>query len=245
MADPISKDQLIESLNKIEPKDAQVALVKIYQKYLNPAFGALPKKEIEILMFQVLQELKIFSDNPSQYSMLSSLRMSRPKARNLLYESKLRQEPDLEAELLEILKKPILLKDDDKVCLEIDNPLLVDHLKHILRKEKHITDGSFSPDLVKLTPDAYKSLLNVSFGEISKRELNEALVACGAKKNLTVKSVLTGVLKKVGSKVADDIGDEAGELVGDYLGDLFTSGLDVAKDFLKENLKKDIELKKL
>lgn len=245
MANPSSKEKLLEDLKGITPDKAKEALLKIYENYLNPAFGALPKRENEIVMFQVLQDLEIFTKNPDQYSMLSSLRVTRSKARNLLYESKLRQEVNLDAELKELLTSPILMKNDDKVCLEVDNPLLIDHLKHVLRKEKHITDGSFSPDLVKLTPDAYKALLNYSFGKILKKELNEALVSCGAEKELTIKSVLTGVLKKVGKKVADDIGDEAAEFVGDYLGDLFTSGLDVAKNFLIENLKKDIELKKL
>lgn len=245
MANPTSKEKLIQELENIDSDKAKKALIKVYTEYLNPAFGALPKREIEIVMFQMLQELKIFSESPDQYSMLSSLRITRTKARNLLYESKLRQNFDLDKELKELLTEPILLKDDDKVCLEVDNPLLIDHLKHVLRKEKHITDGSFSPDLVKLTPEAYKALLNFSFGKMSKKELNEALIECGSMQDVSIKSLLTGALKKIGNKLANDAGDQAAEYVGDYLGNLLSKEIDGAKKFIKENTNLDIELKKL
>jgi hypothetical protein len=212
---------------------------------LNPAFGSLPKRENEIIMFQVLQDLQIFDKNPDLYSLLSSLRVTRGKARTLLYESNLRKDVDLEEELLECLINPILLKDSDKICLEIDNPLLIDHLKHVLKDLRHITDGSFSPDLVKITPEAYKTLLNKKFSRISEKELKKALVECGAEKELSAKSLLCGVLKKVGKKVADDAGDKAGEVLGDFLGDLFTDGFEKASEFVKNNIGEHVSLNKL
>jgi len=245
MANPTSKEKLLEQLQNIDEGRAREALVKVFTNYLNPAFGALPKRENEIIMFQVLQDLEIFDNNPDLYSMLASLRVTRSKARTLLYESNLRKDVDLEEELLEILKNPILLKDNDKVCLEIDNPLLIDHLKHVLKELRHITDGSFSPDLVKLTPEAYKKLLNKKFSKISKKDLKKALVECGAAKELTAKSLISGVLKKVGKKIADDAGDKAGEFIGDYLGDLFTAGFENASEFVKNKIGEDTELKNL
>jgi hypothetical protein len=242
MANPTSKEKLIEKIEALNAQDAKQALINIFKGYLNPAFGALPKRENEIVMFQALQELKIFDKHPDLYSLLSSLRITRGKARTLLYESNLRQNFDLESELLDTLKNPVLLKENDKVCLEIDNPLLIDHLKHVLKELGHITDGSFSPDLVKLTPDAYKKLLNNKFDKISKKELKKALIECGAEKELTVKSILTSVLKKVGKKVADDAGDKAGEYIGDYLGELFDSGFKKAAEFVKENISKEVKL---
>ena len=245
MANPTSKEKLVEEINAVDSDNAKKALIKIFTHYLNPAFGALPKRENEIIMFQVLQDLEIFDKKPDLYSLLSSLRVTRNKARTLLYESNLRKDVDLEEELIEILKNPVLLKDNDKVCLEIDNPLLIDHLKHVLKELRHITDGSFSPDLVKLTPEAYKKLLNNKFSRISKAELKLALIDCGADKELTAKSILTGVLKKVGKKVADDAGAKAGEFLGDYLGDLFTAGFEKATEFVRNNIGEDKQLKKI
>jgi hypothetical protein len=234
MANPTSKEGLLRELNSIDGEQAKAALIKIFSNYLNPAFGALPKRENEIIMFQVLQELNIFDKNPDLYSLLSSLRVTRTKARNLLYESNLRKDIDLEEELLEILKNPILLKDSDKVCLEIDNPLLIDHLKHVLKNLGFITDGSFSPDLVKLTPIAYKRLLNTKFAGATKEEINRALIDCGVEKKVSAKSLLTGVLKKVGKKVAGDIGEVAVEHLGDLLVGLYSGNKDDEVNFLNE-----------
>jgi hypothetical protein len=240
MNNPTSKIELLAKLEEVNSLDAKAALIKIFDNYLNPAFGSLPKKEVEIILFQVLQELKVFDKQPDLYSLLSSLRVTRAKARNLLYESNLRLDVDLEHELVEALKNPVLLKDNDKVCLEIDNPLLIDHLKHTLKEMDHITDGSFSPDLVKLTPKAFKALLNTKFARVSKKEINKALVACGAESEVTIKSVLTGVLKKVGNKVASDAGDQVGEKLGDYLGDIFSKGYSSVSEFIRAKTGKDV-----
>jgi hypothetical protein len=239
MPNPLTKKDLLDQLNDVESDDAKKALVRLFESYLNPAFGALPKREIEIVMFQVLQDLKIFDKNPDQYSMLSSLRVTRSKARALLYESNLRLANDIDDELVEALKDPILLKDSDKVCLELDNPLLIDHLKHVLKELNFITDGSFSPDLIKLTPEAYKALLNNKFEKIPKKDLNKALIECGAKKDISVKSVLTGVLKTVGKKVAAEAGDQVGEHVGDYIGEILDRGEEFIKDVIKGDNKED------
>jgi len=244
MRNPTTKEKLIKELNDVDPEKAKEALVQIYINYLNPAFGALPKRENEIVMFQQLQNLDIYEENPELYSLVSSLRITRSKARTLLYESNLRKDTDLESELIDVLKTPVLLKDNDKVCLEIDNPLLIDHLKHSLKELGHITDGSFSPDLVKLTPDAYRVLLNNKFSKISKKDLKKALVACGSEKEMTIKSILTGVLKKVGKKVVGELGDQLGESIGDYLGDLFTSDIDKATEFMSNELGEQVEIKK-
>ena len=47
------------------------------------------------------------------------------------------KEINLDNELKNLLINPILLKNDDKVCLEIDNPLLIDYLKHERRRIQH------------------------------------------------------------------------------------------------------------
>jgi hypothetical protein len=242
MKNPTSKAQLLAKLEAVNPEDAKKELIKLFKSYLNPAFGALPKKENDIVMFQALQTLSVFSSNPDQYSMLSSLRVSKPKARNLLYESNLRKDDDLDTELKTELSNPILLKDNDKVCFEVNNPLLIDHLKHTLKRLGHISDGSFSPDIVKITPKAYKALLNDQFDAITKEELNEALIKCGAKKEVSAKAILVGVLKSVGKKVLGEVGDELAENVGDSLEPLFDGGHKIALNYLQERIGSDAKL---
>ncbi len=234
MTNPISREDLTKALEKIDSTVAKESLAKLIEYYINPAFGALPKREEDIALFQCLQELGIFDDTPDLYSLVSSLRITRAKARNLLYEVNLRKSTaaNIEDELLELLKEPVFLKDNDKVCLEIGNPLLIDHLKHELKELKHITDGSFSPELVKLTPDAYIALVNKKFAKVKKADVDKALIACGIKKDVNAKTIFKDVLKKVGKKVADDTGDAAGELLGNYLGDLLSTTTETVTSFL-------------
>jgi hypothetical protein len=240
MSNPLTKDQLINKLNVVDPEHAKHALVIFIQLYITPAFGSLPKREIDIALFQVLQDLKIFDKNPEIYALLSSLRVTRNKARGLLYEANLRRSSNgnLDDELFDLLKDPVFLNDNDKVCLEIGNPLLIDHLKHSLRKVKRITDGSFSPELVKLTPEAYLALINHKFARVSKKDIKQALIDCGAKKQVNAKTLFLSVLKNIGKKAMGDATDTVGEAIGDYLGGLITHASKNVTELVEEILNK-------
>jgi len=240
MSNPLTKDQLIYKLNTVEPEKVKQAFVEFIQLYITPAFGSLPKREVDIALFQILQKLKIFDKNPEIYALLSSLRVTRSKARGLLYEANLRSSSDgnLDNELFEILKDPVFLKDNDKICLEIGNPLLIDHLKHSLKQVKRITDGSFSPELVKLTPEAYLALINKKFARVSKKDIKTALIECGAKKQISAKSLFVSVLKNIGKKVLGDANDSVGEAIGDYLGGLITHASKNVTELVEEIVNK-------
>lgn len=56
-----------------------------------------------------------------------------------------------------LISSPIL-KDGDKVSLEIGNPYLVDYIRSELKRLGHITDGSFSNEILKMTVNAYTEL---------------------------------------------------------------------------------------
>lgn len=244
MSNPTSREELLTKIQSINSASAKKSLVSFLKSYMNPAFGTLPKREIDIAIFQLLQDLKIYDDTPDLYSLLSSLRITRSKARTLLYESNLRKtdKPTLESELVEILISP-LLKDNDKVCLEVGNPLLIDHIKYALKELSHITDSSFSPELIKLTPDAYKALINKKLSRVSRKDIDNALIKCGAKTKVDAGTILKAVLKKIGKKVADDAGKEAGEFLGDYLGDLFSGATDKVTGFLSNYKDKELSNK--
>lgn len=76
MKNPTSKDELLQRLQETDSDLAKKALCRIFSHFSNPAFGALPKRELEIVMFQALQDMKIFDETPDLYSLLSSLRIT-------------------------------------------------------------------------------------------------------------------------------------------------------------------------
>ncbi|SDD38103.1 hypothetical protein SAMN04488104_102724 [Algoriphagus faecimaris] len=223
--------EIINKFDELDSENVKQAFKELLQDYLTPAFASMSKRDFDILIFIKLQELGIFNKNPEIYELVSELRVTRTKARNLLYESKLRQtsKSELDQELKEILKTPIFLKDNDKIGIEIDNPYLIDHLRAKLKQLNHITDGSFSPELVRLTTDAFVSLFESFLPENSKDQIKQAFVDVGAEADTSLKGVLKGAFKKLGSKIADEAGGQVAESVGEYLGPIISGSIDELK----------------
>jgi hypothetical protein len=222
---------VINKIDSLEAEDVKTAFRDLMKAYLNPAFGAISKRDFDILLFMKLQELGIFEKDPEIYDIVSSLKVTRTKARNLLYEAKLRDttEDELDEELKTLLLSPIFLKDNDKIALEIGNPFLTDHLRAKLKRLGHITDGSFSSELIKLTDKAYLSLFEDILPEHKKTEIKQALIECGIAEDTSLKGLLTGVLKRLGKKFAGQVGDQVIENVGDYLSPIINGGIDLIK----------------
>lgn len=227
----------MELLDRLKEADAELVkemFTKLLEDYLHPAYGSMSKRDFDILLFINLQKLGVFEKNPEIYDLVSQLKVTRSKARNLLYESKLRQTSvaELDIELKLVLQIPIFLKDQDKIGIEIDNPYLIDHLRSKLKRLNHITDGSFSRELVKLTTDAFVDLFESYMPNESKDDITKTLVKIGAKTDTSLKGFLKGALKKIGKKVADDAGGEIAESVGDYLGPIINGGVKAVTDKL-------------
>jgi hypothetical protein len=223
---------IISELQQKEAEDVKSAFIDLLQSYLTPTFGSISKRDFDILIFMKLQELNVIDKNPEIYEIVSELRVTRAKARNLLYEAKLRvsSSADLDAELKELLVNPIFLKDQDKIGIEIGNPYLIDHLRFKLKKLNHITDGSFSPELVKLTVNAYVAVFETYLPVESKQETLDSLIEIGAANDTSFSGVMVSILKKLGAMVADDVGSDVAESIGGYLKPIIDGSTVAIKD---------------
>jgi len=229
---------LVSKLRNIESEKVKQVFAELLEAYLSPAFGSMSKRDFEILLFTKLQDLDLFEQNPDLYILVSELKVTRVKARNLLYESGLRQTSvaALDEELKNLIVSPIFLQDNDKIGLEIQNPFLIDHLKAKLRKLKHITDGSFSPELVKLTPDAFIALFDSYIPEKSKKDILKTFIEMGLKKDTSFTGLLKGVLKSLGKKIADEAGCKLAETAADFLDPIIKGSVDLIKEKFKDLL---------
>lgn len=184
-------------IKQLSKEKSQEFLTNILDVYLSPAFGSIPKRELDILFFTQLMENGFFGTNPELYDIVAKLRVTRPKARNLLYEYNLRKKTqnELDSELQLLLSKPELVREGNYLQLEVTNPLLIDYLKAKLKKLHHITDGSFSEDIVKMTPEAFSSLLSSTFefeNDLDKRHKLEEL-----RLEPTTKDVMFNIVKSI------------------------------------------------
>ncbi len=223
---------IIKKVEQVDADKIKVAFKGLLTDYLTPAFGSMSKRDFDILLFMKLQEIGVIKQNPEIYELVSVLRVTRVKARNLLYEAKLRAstEEDLDEELKQLLVSPIFLKENDKIGIEVANPYLIDHLRFKLKQMNYITDGSFSPELVKLTTEAYLALFESYLPGGSKKKIIKALVDAGAKGDASFVGIMTAVLSKLGEKFADEAGSELAASLGDYLSPILRGSAKTIKE---------------
>ena len=212
-------NKTIEKLKCVNEDKAKESLIRVFEAYLEPSFGAMPKRDIDLLLFSELYTLGVFSNQSKTelFDVISNLRVTRQKARNLIYESQLRavEGINLQDELCELLSNPIVEKVE-QINLEVDNPLLMDYLKSKMKELHCLTDGSFNQDIVKMKVESFSKLLQDCFEIKKNRDVGKRLVELGLKEG--TKDVFVDVIKNSIKKV---LGDAASGVVGDIAGDAF------------------------
>ena len=205
-------------INALPEAKAKAVLAQLLERYLTPAFAALPKNEVELLVLDALEQVGAISADPQLYELVSKLKVTRPKARRLIYDRELRHSSsaDLDAKVKALLKRPLLQKQGELFVLEVENPLVSDHLRDKVQQLGYVSDGSFSPSLIKLGLEAISALIADLLSAAEQEQVRLALVAAGAPDG-SFKGVLKATLKKVASKVAADSGEALMDKAAGYL----------------------------
>ncbi|MRX28170.1 hypothetical protein [Kangiella sp. HZ709] len=216
-------------------KKAKAALAYFLQSYTSPAFGALPKGEIELVVLNVLEQLGAIDSEPELYELVSKLKVTRTKARSLIYNRELRRSSDdeLNQKVINLLKRPLIQKDGDLYVLEVENPLVSDHLRSQVKKLGFVSDGSFSPSIVKLGLDAITALIESNLTAKEKTAVKKALIKAGAP-DKSFRGVLKATLKKIAKKVASNTGEALMDQASDYLTPIIDAGIERIKETAEE-----------
>lgn len=213
---------MIKVENITEPVvQQQKLLIKFLNNYSTPSFGTLSKRDVDISVFMLMQDLGLMAMHPQIYDVVSFLHVTSSKARNLIYEASLRRstQETLNTELLELLRYPIFfVTSNDIIAIEVDNPLLIDHLKQKLRELKFITDGSFNRGIVKMSLNAYATLFDVCLSDIDRERLFPQMGTIQYEEDLDIspddnasirsKKVLMWILEKITKVAASEISEE-------------------------------------
>jgi hypothetical protein len=218
-------------VNGLSAANAKKVLTDILKGYLSPAFGALPKREIDLLLLDALESIGLVDDQPDLYKLMTGLKVTRSKARALLYDRELRRlsSTELDTRMRALLRAPALQKQGDLFVLEIDSPLVADHLRAKVKSLGHASDGSFSPSLVKLGIDAMVALIDGMLTADERRNVKAALVEAGAP-DASFRGVLKGSLKAVGKLVASEAGSALAESVSDYVAPIIDANVALIGD---------------
>jgi len=230
---------ILEKTSNIGADRCKQALDEFLLSYLAPAFGALPKQEVELLVLRLLSQIEAINKRPSLYELVSNLKVTRSKARRLIYEQELRTRTsdELDNDVRSLLRRPIIQKLGSSFALEIENPLLSDHIRFKLKELGHVSDGSFSPNIVTLSLDAMVSLIDSYMSINDQSAATDALIAAGAQTG-TFKAILKGALKKLGEKIAGEAGQALAEVASNYIGSILDASQQqiavIFKDFFEE-----------
>lgn len=217
---------ITQIVNAADDSKVRAVLAQLLSQYLSPAFGALPKHEVELLLLNSLAQLGAISAEPQVYELVANLRVTRAKARGLLYNRELRQSSaaDLDRKVKTLLKRPLLQKDGELFVLEVDNPLLADHLRAKLQSLGYLSDGSFSPSLIKLSLAAVCALIEALLSPDEVRRVQAALIAAGAPDS-SFQGVLKATLKKLASKIASDSGEALMDKAATLMSPILDAGI--------------------
>ena len=191
-------------------KEIEEIMNHILSSYLNPAFGSLPKREIDLIFLDTLQSIGALSQEPSLYELVTKLRITRTKARSLLYDQELRQvnDDELHTKAIQVLTKPLLFKDGEAIKLEVENPLISDHIRYMFQNIGAATDGSFSSSLIKISANAYIKLIEVQLNEDNKNALIKNIKQSGIDNYGSFHAVVKSALSLIGKSVAGNVGEE-------------------------------------
>jgi len=208
-------------------------LKSLLDYYFTPSFGAIKQREFEIYLFQILKDYGFFaSEEPSIFEVISKLQVTRGKAKSLIYESNLRFGKDkLDERVKEELKRAKFLKlDGSMIGLDIEDPLMIDYLKDKLKKLGHPSDTSYSNQILKITADAYISLLDEYLDKDIKKKIIEELERNGLIHDKSFKGVAKLILKGLTSKI---IGSASDSLIEEYMAPLFDGAIDKVAELIK------------
>jgi hypothetical protein len=216
------------------PERAQEALLALLMPYFRPTFGAGKTVEHEVSVLRALALLEVVPAQATELDLVMALRVTRAKARALLYQAQLADVQDMEAlddRVREVLAHPRIGKlpsrDDEPVMwlLDVPFPLVADRIRQLVRQERYISDGSFSPNLIKLPSTAYGAVVACLVPPQNREAL--LTVARDSVKNAhgdDLRKILGRVFGHLGKQIAGDVGGRLSEEVGKELYDLLRTG---------------------
>lgn len=144
------------------------ALAELLAPTLGATFAAGRTADHELAALQALQTLGVLPENPSEYDLVMRLRVTRAKARALLYRLRLAAlegVEELDDRVRDVVARPTVERVGSSTSgrvewvLDVPDPLVTDRIRQLAREAGFVTDGSFSPSLVKLSLRAYAKLV--------------------------------------------------------------------------------------
>lgn len=191
-----------------------------HDKYLSTPFGTLSKSETEFVLFSCLVDAGYVAPGAAIFDVARTLRVTPTRARNLVYQYKLRT-MTADTELAELAAALTIVGFDDEneiVTLGIEDPYLRDVLVARLKSANLFTNTSFNRELVQVKLYQFVQAMYEVFSTDEMQVVLDKLQATDARKRVDELSGLTKRALKAGtSGVVSGALGSAGRLTLDAL----------------------------
>ena len=214
-----TRDGIVKALESADQAKLNVFVKELYESFLTPSFGSLPKREIELLLLNGLKTMNVLPKDFNSYDLSAAFRISKTRAANLIYDADLRwkEQSQIEEEIRELLRSPVAIPENDKgrVKLQIESLRLKDEIRSVLHDKKFLTDSSFSADILEVPLEGFKHLVSYYYPGINEKNAKTLFKNSGVLNSLDAQTILREILKTAASKVAG----KAGEKLSTYMVD--------------------------
>lgn len=216
-------EKLHELLNQAAPDIKHKALEILLSPHTSPVFGAAKSVEHEVAALNALKLLGYLTDNADEFELVESLRVTKPKARALLYQAALRKpttREEIDQDLRDLLRSPLLAVDGDFYMIEVPQPLTMDRLRQRVRKLRFLSDGTFSGSVARIKRPALAALVEDLIDKNEQKTVFAELKKAGYEGS-DLRATITALLKKTGSRLAEQVEEGLLGLGGEAIGWVF------------------------
>lgn len=208
--------------NKSEAQ-LKAALEHLLAAHTLPVFGAAKQVEHEVAALRALKMLGALPDNADEYTLVTTLRITKAKARNLLYQDALRtltSPQQIEDSLRALVMQPTATKDGDLILLEVPQPFLMDALRHRIRQLGFLSDGSFAGSIARLPQRALAALIEDLVPPADRKSVAARLRRQGIEGD-DLHSLILGLIKTAGRAAAGSASEQLGATLAEGVGVAF------------------------
>lgn len=201
--------------NKSEDQ-LKAALEHLLAAHTLPVFGAAKQVEHEVAALRALKMLGALPDNADEYTLVTTLRITKARARNLLYQNALRtltSPQQIDDALRAVVMQPTAAKDGDLTLLEVLQPFLMDGLRHRLRQLGFLSDGSIG----RLPQRALAALIEELIPPTERKSVTARLRRQGIEGD-DLQSLVLGLIKTAGRAAAGTAGEHIGITLAERAG---------------------------
>jgi len=151
---------------------------KFIKAFKSPSFGALPKKEVELLVLRLLIEAGVFGEKIDSYILSRELCIPVSKAKTLYYEYQLRNCEESTNYIIELLKTAQVIIVDKRVVIQVgvDSLYIKNQLEATIKELNDYPDYSFNKDILKFSTDTYLKILSKFCDEQQIEEIEEEIL---------------------------------------------------------------------